>query len=165
LISNLGFVDFTPKKRSYLEDISIQAPNDLSVVNLPIHTFSVFTLASGESENLFAYNFRPLSYRIANELGRFFESVFLIDTLEVSAHEAWPRLRPREFYEQIRATNDCLKEISISDAHIKLVSPFVESRPSYALFLYDAVHFTPMGHERVFLGLRDVIDADIGTKR
>lgn len=158
LVTNLGFVDFTPKKHVYMEDISAQFPEELRRKQLPIVEFPPFVLSSGESENLYAYDFGPASEWVTHSLESFFCSGLLIHAFEASAEEKWPRLRPRGFYEQIVSTNRWLENMSVRAPRFGAVCPLSDLHAGNQTRLtYDAVHLTRMGHECMFAALRDAL--------
>lgn len=156
LVTNMGFVDFTPKKKIYSEDILTQTPNSFNRNGLILRGHETISLSVGGKETLHSYEYLGLSKLIGAVLDARFQHSFLLSTLEVSREIVIPRKRPDSFFSQLRVTNKFLGEISSNSKACSIIDPFAphldESR-----ITYDGVHFTKYGHQIIVECLIDFL--------
>ncbi|TGK30921.1 hypothetical protein EHQ13_04285 [Leptospira gomenensis] len=153
LISNVGFVDCTPKKKSIIEDIILQGSAFFSSDQheYEIQELEDYTLSNGEIQKLNSLNFDEFTADIANALTNKFETIYLIKTLELDFSRKFKRERPRSFYSQLVKTNDLLKNVANNAENIRLISvqSEMEKTDNHLDVTYDGVHFTNETHKSV----------------
>jgi hypothetical protein len=148
IITNMGFVDFTPKKLSILSDATQQV--ELSVGKDVVKPYFVedFSLSSGETVALFAMNYGK-AYRNAIEAISVIHKMIIINTPLTDAGIAIERKRPASFFLAQSESNNFNR--SINGAQVIDFQKFDE------LLTYDAVHYTPRGNEVIFDAVKGFI--------
>ena len=151
LISNLGFVDYTPKKNSLIYDmkkqISMSYSNNVGSVSL-----EKYTLANGTKEELqtLLYDNKYIQ-NIQNILIKRFNKIFLLNTTNFPKSINIQRKRPGSFFEQIAKTNTLIKKIVKVDCdRMHLIDISTVFKNNYSLYTFDAVHYTSKGHKVVY---------------
>ena len=105
LISNLGFVDLTPKKK-FIVDIIHQNPFEYDLLN-STKSLCDYKLSDGKIEKLYSIQYDSfIIEKIAYFLSENFNKCFLIDSFEFNKKINIDRKRPKEFYTQLKITNE-----------------------------------------------------------
>jgi len=147
LITNVGFVDLTPKKDLVLNDLieQIEFSKDFDYEKKYI---SDYKLSNGSIEKFYSLSHELFSESISNFISSNFDNSFLIGCFELSEsfNKCIERERPVEFYEMTKETNILLREISKKEniEFLRMDNEGVEN------FTYDSIHLTPEGHLKVF---------------
>jgi hypothetical protein len=141
LITNMGFVDFTPKKQSILEG-SIQQIEAVMGVNMAQVVFvEEHFLSTVDVIPLFSMKYeKPYRSHIESIVAR--QSTLIINTPLVKRNIAIERVRPSSFFDSLERTKQFNE--SISGAQIIDIPLFDET------MTYDAVHYTNLGNEVIF---------------
>ena len=146
ILTNMGFVDFTPKKIRVLQDTVLQV--DFAVghgLAEPIFA-ETYRSSSGEDIALYSLSYAQ-EYRAAiQELISEMPTV-IINTPLVDEGIKLERKRPRSFFTALNESNNFNHSIR-GVVHIDL--PLFD-----ASLTYDAVHYTPKGNEFIFNLVKD----------
>jgi hypothetical protein len=141
IITNMGFVDFTPKKLSIAKDVIAQA--EYAVGKDPVNSFvtSHFESSLNTSVELFTYKYnkkyQELVQRIILKV-----STIIINTPYVDQAISFTRRRPIAFYNGLQESarfNRSLKAGTLIEL------PSFDDR-----YTYDAVHYTQLGNDLIF---------------
>ena len=151
VITNVGFVDTTPKKLDTLNDIRSQF-NALGITYM-YQKLENFKLSNGIIEELGTLKINKNSIiDIANRLKQINSELYFINTPEVSKNNSLERKRPESFYHQINKSNILIKEISNrSNGRLIDVS-------KSGIHTFDGVHFTNSGHSIYFKKVLSVLN-------
>lgn len=145
LITNLGFVDCTPKKENNIEDIMSQI-NQFSSINNKIKDHEKYYLNNGSSEILKSIEY---SNEYIIELNRLFnqkfEKCYFINTPIVSKDIKIERKRPQTFFTQLYKTNELIKCIVDINQKKNILIDIEDFN-----YTYDGVHYTNKGHQLIF---------------
>ncbi len=148
IVTNLGFVDFTPKKLRISEDVINQAQFAVGE-NVACATFSTWYEASSDERiELFSLTYSE-SYKRAIEKLTLFAAIIVINTPIVDQTLVFARKRPTEFYaglEQAALFNRSLRTIEL-----------VELPAFDTVLTYDAVHYTQAGNDLIVERLKQQI--------
>ena len=147
LISNVGFVDFTPKKENFIDDIITQNP--FKKLKLNKYILCDYTLKSGETVKLYSIDYLNLSKEISNLLAEKFCKIFLIESFEFKHNIKISRKRPLEFFSQLIEGNKFIKLICSQSNQFLFVNVNNKLPKNGNIFSYDAVHFTQSGHDKL----------------
>lgn len=147
LITNIGFVDTTPKKKEFINDIFDQNPFNNILKETPLCDY---LLNSSEISALYSVNYDSVISKIAKTLSEKFQKIHIISTFEFSKNIKIERKRPIEFYEQLKQSNNLSKKISSKSENINYidVNGYLVKEDENDIS-YDAVHFTQKGHDIV----------------
>ena len=150
VITNVGFVDATPKKLDTLNDIRSQF--DALGITYMYQKLENFKLSNGVIEELGTIQINKNSIiDLANRLKKITTELYFINTPEVSKNISFKRKRPESFYHQINKSNILIKEISYrSNGRLIDVS-------KVGIDTFDGVHFTNNGHKIYFKEVLSVI--------
>ena len=145
LITNLGFVDCTPKKSENINDMLLQISQFSKITN-SIVEFEEFELSDGKNEILKSISY---SKEYQNELMQYFnnrfEKLYFINTPVVSQDIKIERHRPKSFFSQLQATNHLISELINFDTNKNILIDI-----SKLVYTYDGVHYTSVGHEKIY---------------
>lgn len=146
LISNLGFVDLTPKKEEFIDDIIMQNPFQ----NQKLYKYELcdYKLSSGEIAKLFSVDYLTISKDIADTIKEKFNKIFLIGTFEFNSKINIKRKRPLEFYIQLQETNKFIELICSYYEQFIFINVNIDLPNNAHDLSYDAVHFTQAGHDK-----------------
>lgn len=154
LVTNVGFVDCTPKKQEFIEDILLQlgeAKIDNNIVFL-----EAYLLANGELANLYSidYSSDVLNY-MSTVLAESFEKVYFLSTPEVDMTYNLKRSRPTSFYARLKSSNELVRSIAqnIKNSHIIDIASLGKDK----MVSYDSVHYTTYGHQLIYQKIMDEI--------
>lgn len=152
LITNLGFVDCTPKKQDNIDDILIQI-KQFSTKNESILTHEEYQLADGSYEVLKTVLYsNTYIHTIANLLNEKFGKLYFINTPTIPNDTNFERKRPRAFFIQLEKTNVLIELIM---KKIKKPAELIDIKNLDST--YDGVHFDKIGHEKIFTELKEKI--------
>lgn len=148
LITNLGFVDYTPKKLDVINDMKLQLNNNKY---MKILISDKYTLALGSTESLYNLEYKVSYIEYINKvLNKRFQRAYFISTPIIDENINIDRARPKSFFMQISKTNELLDNL------IKINSNFFKIDISELCLnknlknTYDAVHYTENGHCEIF---------------
>ena len=151
LITNLGFVDCTPKKLCFVNDMKEQI-QQFYPVELPVSKFTESISSDGVTIDLYSLQY---SNEYLNTLASYimsgFVEAYLITTTTIDESIVFPRKRPRVFYEQIRKTNEMIYFIGT------LSKSFVVDLNGLNIDTFDAVHYIESDHVKVIDKLSDML--------
>jgi len=135
LITNVGIVDYTPKKYSLCQDMLAQVGYS-GPGGAEIHELEQWVLSSGETETLFTVDY---SEAYAERLRGLFASfpVVSVKTPLVEPGIKIERVRPPCFFRQLHKTNQFIDSLGFRT---------VELGTFGRELTYDAVHWTPEGN-------------------
>ena len=156
LITNIGFVDTTPKKKEFINDIVGQNPFINKVLNK--RYLCDYILSSGQIAELYSLNYQNVIEDIATYLSERFEKIFLLGTFVFTPEIKIKRKRPLEFYSQLEEANRLIKSIAKNDDNFVFVDVNKKLSDNQEKLSYDAVHFTEVGHNKVYNMLKENID-------
>lgn len=152
LLTNLGFVDFTPKKKANIEDTVLQIKENLDI-EIEVIEHEQYKLKNGQQETLYSVNYESDYEQIlCRYLEKRFKRCYLINTPFISKDARIERERPDSFYKQIFKTNEFIDKI------INL-----NSKKNYLIDVrdighaYDAVHYTQDGHQLIFQKIKGAL--------
>lgn len=148
IITNMGFVDFTPKKQSILKDAVLQV--DSAVGHGVAASFFVedFVSSGGELMSLYSMQYAK-DYRLAIETIAAKHPMVIINTPLTHRGIAIERKRPPAFFPAQAESNEF--NWSIYGTQVIDLPDFDES------LTYDAVHYTRRGNEVIFDVIRNHI--------
>ncbi len=144
LITNLGFVDCTPKKESNIRDIEIQM-TQFDINDSTVKHHNAYQLSDGTIEIL-----KNLEYsdRYLHDITRFleqkFKMLYFINTPIMDESITFSRQRPSSFFAQLAHTNTLIRKMVNSTSFSRLIDVKDMS------FSYDGVHYTKEGHSLFF---------------
>lgn len=143
ILTNVGIVDFTPKKQSLCVSMveQISAGFEGRVSN--IQPLGRYDLSSGDSETLYSINY---SEEYIVQLRDYFTSkpLIAIKTPVVDPNIPIERKRPSSFFSQLFKTNEFIDRLGCEA---------VDPGPFDRHLTYDGVHWTPRGNRLVFNAL------------
>lgn len=149
LITNVGFVDYTPKKEIFVQDMISQASH-LYSENFDLEKLSVYKMSMNE-DNLYSLNYSKSHIEFIRKYLMLykFEKIYLINTPIINHNIDISRKRPSEFFDKIRETNILIDKITDNiDSFFKVdISEIFSYSPKS--FSYDAVHYTLLGHNLI----------------
>tara|TARA_B100000795_G_C22750998_1_gene419422 strand:+ start:216 stop:1001 length:786 start_codon:yes stop_codon:yes gene_type:complete len=140
VVTNVGFVDTTPKKINTLLDIKSQL--DGLGIDYQYQNLGDFKLSNGINEELGTFSISENSINaIAKKLKKINSKLYFINTPEVLSNKGFTRNRPECFYSQINKSNELVKKISgESSGNLIDIS-------KVGVDTFDGVHFTDIGHK------------------
>lgn len=153
LLTNMGFVDFTPKKKNVVDDIIFQAEPLIEKSKLKLIDMGQFHLSSGVSERLFAFDMIDTLNDIAFYLSKHSERIVFIGTHEIPSDAQFERERPQSFFSQLVETNKFLDKLVEKMNPLAVVMK--PQTPEYDAqdLIFDGVHFTSLGHQSILARL------------
>ena len=146
LVTNLGFVDTTPKKQVFIDDIISQTPIGFNGNQLKKVKLCNYKLNDGNTESLYSLNYDGLLGQLSNSISSYFHSVYLLEVIEFNPNINIARSRPAEFFSQLKIANALIKRVSLYNKNIKIIKMNSWHNIPQEHLSYDAVHFTPQGH-------------------
>lgn len=140
LITNVGIVDFTPKKYSLCESMVEQVRCGFEVDNSVIEPLESYLLSNGNEEMLYSVVYPE---QCKDKLNDFFLSTptVAIKTPLVDKNIRIERKRPSSFFTQIDKTNNFIGRLECDSIDLGLFDHHLT---------YDAVHWTQKGNQLVF---------------
>lgn len=153
LITNLGFVDFTPKSESNIRDNQIQLKKFFSEEK-SITKHEHYKLTNGDFELL--KNIKYSEYYKEKLMKHFltrFEKLYFLNTPLIDKDIKINRERPKSFFKQLEVTNNFIADlVQQNRKKSKLIDIMKEK------ITYDGVHYTSDGHLKVFNKIKKSID-------
>jgi len=143
VITNVGFVDTTPKKKSVLKDLAVQlASHQLGYKHKVLEEYQ---LSSGEVEILASYQLEPQEIvSLAQRLRDRAEKYYFVNTPLLTADIQLERARPNVFYSQLMACNRLLENLSV-----QMAADIVDITAK-GIQTFDGVHYTADEHLTIF---------------
>lgn len=148
IITNMGFVDFTPKKQSILQDAVRQVESVVGQDVADTRYVEDYASAGGGVIPLYAMRYDE-TYRRAIEVIAAQHDMVIVNTPATDPGIAIERKRPVSFFPAQAESNAFNR--SIRGAQVIDLPDFDES------LTYDAVHFTRRGNELIFDRLKDYL--------
>lgn len=150
LVTNVGFVDFTPKKNIFIEDMILQAKT-LWSENFKVEELSNYKMTNGEDKlYTLKYSLEYVEFISAYISNYQFEKCIFINTPIISKGIQIERERPIEFFEKIINTNDLINVLTKNIKTASFIDLSCEFENNQNELTYDAVHFAKLGHQKVF---------------
>lgn len=158
LVSQIGLVDFTPKKAEIINDILAQKRPLFNHLRFKTERLQRYKLSNGKSEYLYSIRFDTKRFKmeIVNQIERNFKKAFFLGALEVNPMARLKRTRPAEFYRRLEETNRFLVDLQRIGKRIKCIQP-LSPRLYKANLSYDGVHYTALGHRIIESALKDTL--------
>jgi len=146
IITNMGFVDFTPKKKDLLLDSIKQVDYAIGYGNAKSHFTEQYQLSNGDKTDLHSVVYSD-KYKAAIELLANQYKIVVLNTPPVERKINIERDRPSSFFDGIEEANNFNNAI----LGVDIVNPplFDET------LTYDAVHYTDEGNKIIFNLLRE----------
>lgn len=148
IITNMGFVDFTPKKQSMLQDALCQVESAVGLGVAETCFVEDYASAGGGVIPLYSMRYNE-TYRRAIEAIAQRHDMMVLNTPLTDPGIALERKRPVSFF-LAQAESNAFNR-SIRGAQVIDLPDFDES------LTYDAVHFTHRGNELIFERLKDTL--------
>lgn len=143
LITNLGFVDCTPKKEVNIQDLEMQI-TQFHLQDYTIKRHETYQLSDGSYEKLQNLEYSDCYlHNIAYYLKQRFTTLYFINTPLLDANTALSRQRPSSFFIQLASTNALIEKM------IELSSSILIDVKDINM-TYDGVHYTVEGHKLLF---------------
>ena len=140
VITNVGFVDTTPKKKDTLLDIESQLDN--ANIDYTYKYLCDFELLNGNTEELGTLSITESAILdISKRLERITSKIYFINSPEVSTNTIFERKRPKCFFPQIIKSNELVSKVSLESRS------FLVDISRVGINTYDGVHFTNKGHQ------------------
>ena len=148
LITNLGFVDFTPKKASIFEDARQQVEAGMGPDIASSAFVENYVSSSGEIIDLFSMTYTD-RYRDNVNIALQNIRTYILNTPPLTPDIKLERFRPRTFFEMIATTNEFNRKVQA-----ELVIDF---EPWDETLTYDGVHFTAAGNSHIFRRIAEYV--------
>lgn len=151
LITNLSFVDFTPKKHEVIINVVEQAKEAFPQTKIKINQFENITLSNGEGVTLENIDMFKYTKEVSSFLSSTFERCFLINTPEIPETITFPRPRPRSFYQQILNANSFLNLVYKNSHNSTLIDiSKLSPKEEIKYFIEDGVHYSHLFHQKIW---------------
>jgi hypothetical protein len=150
IITNMGFVDFTPKKMSVIEDIISQYGLFFDKKELNIDFIEKYTTKNSLEIDLFRVTY-PLKFIRSLEKIMNYYKLIILNTPNLTLDFVFPRTRPKSFKKCIKSSNDFNKALNINSNVLNF--PIFSNKLSY-----DGVHYTEQGNDKIFSILKKIIN-------
>lgn len=148
IVTNMGFVDFTPKKQSILKNASQQVEFFIGKSVAESYAVQNFVSSRGEEIPLYKMSYGS-AYRKSIEAVVARQPTVVINTPLVDPTISFERERPRAFFSALVDSNEFNRSIG---------SVQVVDLPDFDKTLtYDAVHYTSRGNEVIFDKVKDYL--------
>ncbi|TWX54055.1 hypothetical protein [Colwellia hornerae] len=143
LLTNLGFVDCTPKKHIFIKDINEQTKEFFNE-DLEVHIFPQYLDSEEEMINLYNLQYSDdYLMEVVKHLNLSFIESYFITTPIIDSSLMFKRKRPDCFYKQLKVTNEFIHKINLlSNGKILKMEPL-------SLCTFDGVHFTESDHTKL----------------
>lgn len=144
IITNIGIVDYTPKKKILCENMMAQVKFKDELPACMIYELEEYHFSNGDKDSLFSVEYDD--YYI-EKMRAFFASLPLVSikTPIVSGAISIQRKRPASFFKQIYKTNQLIDLLEITSIDLGIFDNHLT---------YDAVHWTSKGNEYIFEKLK-----------
>lgn len=149
IITNMGFVDFTPKKQVILDDVLKQIEALIGPAHARSYIVEDYLASSGEVIPLYCVEYSEAYRRkIMDIIGS--TPTIIINTPLLKKDIKIKRQRPHSFYTSLSKTNEF--NHSLGASYVVDVSLFDENQT------YDGVHYTNEGNEIIFSRLKYIFN-------
>jgi hypothetical protein len=145
IITNMGFVDFTPKKKSILEDAIFQAEYYIGKDAATAIVAENYISSHGEEIALYEMVYSNAYLKSIQSIAQA-SSVILIDTPIVKSDIRVERQRPASFFSNLKETNKFNSKIG---TYKTIDLPVFDETKTY-----DGVHYTALGNEIILNELK-----------
>jgi hypothetical protein len=147
VITNVGLVDCTPKKRTLCDDVLEQIRFTQPDTTSRLQYLEPYRLSSGVIEDLYSVDYAP-EYLATLRARAAAQRTIAIKTPLVPSNLPIERARPASFFSQLHASNQLVDAIGCQS---------IELGEFDASLTYDAVHWTPDANHLIFDKLRKVL--------
>ena len=148
IVTNMGFVDFTPKKELIVEDVISQVEVFMGKGVATSQFIENYASSSGEKIPIYSMSCSS-AYKHNIETIIRKKSIFIINSPSLSPSIRIKRERPRSFFFNLEESNRFNR--SIIGAHVFDFQAFDETHT------YDGVHYTTLGNDLIFRGIRECL--------
>ena len=143
LVTNVGFVDFTPKKKVLLEEHRSTCER-LGIEYEEMIVEKNYELSNGERCNLHSIHYKDSFIELLDRhLSHIPEITFLSTPTNFKNHELWKRIRPKCFFRGIQETNNFLNLVVNRIPRISLIN-------LDDILTFDGVHWDSYNHFEIF---------------
>lgn len=149
LITNMGFVDFTPKKIELSNEVCSQLSFRMKDVNYEVIFRQKYLLSNGRKESIYTIKYDKIYFEKINSMIKKFDTV-LINTPKVKEPIRLNRDRPKSFFEGLQDTISFNNSLS-NASKILNFSDFTTNET------FDGVHYTRVGNQIIFDEVRNVL--------
>jgi len=149
LITNVGFVDLTPKKLIFINDIILQNP--FKSISLKSKFLSKYFDEKNDPIDL--HNIiinKQITILISDFISRKFKNVFLLESFEFDNSINIKRKRPDCFFKCLNKTNNLLFQLTNFNSNLNVIKFKTDEIINFSDVSFDAVHYTDFGHEIVY---------------
>ena len=148
ILTNMGFVDFTPKKRNIVEDARLQVEEYMGVGIATPEFIEDYVDGGGDVVPLYLLRYGlAYGWNISTVLGGV--STVVINSPIVSPGINIRRKRPKSFFLGLRQSNAFNR--SIAGVSVIELPDFDETQT------YDGVHYTDRGNELIFTAIQSYL--------
>lgn len=155
LITNVGFVDCTPKKHEIINDMLAQADVCRAPFNLPLIELEEYVLSNGEKQMLYSLDYSSLIDWYTEQLAVALKKIFWLKSFTIEPDVTFERLRPKAFFAQLHEANNLINTIACKVPDVMQIEMKHLSRHNAHEVTYDGVHLTDRGHGFVFQQFMD----------
>jgi hypothetical protein len=142
IITNMGFVDFTPKKQSIIDKSVMQYNCYFDESLAHVNFLEKFSPESGDVLDLYMHTYSTsMKKNLENFLSPY--SVIIINTPLVNRNYIPPRVRPASFLKGIELANTFNESLNIN-------AQIVNFKNFSSKETYDGVHYTEKGNQIIF---------------
>ena len=149
LITNMGFVDFTPKKIELSNEVCSQLSLRMKDVNYEVIFRQKYLLSNGRKESIYTIKYDKIYFEKINSMIEKFDTV-LINTPKVKETIRLNRDRPKSFFEGVQDTISFNNSLS-NASKILNFNDFTTNET------FDGVHYTRVGNQIIFDEVRNVL--------
>ena len=153
VITNLGFVDMTPKKQNYIDDILSQIESFFNSSSMQIVKHEKYDLNDGTCELLGSIDYSDKYIeKIISLLNVRFEKCYFMSTPIIAENIKLNRERPKTFFKQLYETNKFLNKVVSLNQDKYLLVDIQDIN-----YTFDGVHYTKKGHQQIFEKIKESI--------
>jgi len=151
IITNVGFVDTTPKKQDTLLDLRSQL--DYANIDYLYQYLCNYVLSNGSNEKLGTLSItRDGILNISKRLSKIKSRLFFINSPEIIDNTSFERKRPKCFFPQIINSNELVNRVFFG------ANGCLIDISSAGIATYDGVHYTEREHHICFSAILSHID-------
>ena len=150
LITNVGFVDYTPKKIEILNEFILNG-KEIGVEIEPKKVETKYKLSDGIFADLYSnfYTYENIK-SIIEELKALKKILFINSSENFKNRDNWDRKRPNSFFKSVVASNDLIQNLN----HQLKNSVIIDS---LSLETFDGVHYLEKSHLELFNRIKKLI--------
>lgn len=146
LVTNMGFVDFTPKKKATLERAVEQVRSMAGSDQATISFLEKYPATDGMLLDLYRIDYGDRYRQVIDSFSRR-QHTIILNSPDIDPAIHFERRRPLSFFSALTEANQFNRQIA--GAEVIDFEPFDES------LTYDAVHYTDRGNELIFSRLKE----------